>query len=133
MRFADANGVTLGLAIQRRELDRFLRVLAKNQSTEGRFFAFGGKALVILEDAVYLHLDAARFAIADVRGEFEAAIGREALLNARAGNGVLHAFVEQHGDLVIFDIVHGSVHRHIRAGVMFRHAARQEQAAGGEQ
>src|SRR5581483_8496677 len=82
VRLADSNRIVRGLVIERRPRHRFLRVLRQDQVSERRFLALGRKTLVILEHAIDLHLQAAVFAIANIRRNFQPAIGSGPLLNA---------------------------------------------------
>jgi hypothetical protein len=52
--------------------------------------------LRVLEFALHLHLDAAFFAIAQIRHHFKTAIRKRGLLNAGRGDGPLHAAVQKH-------------------------------------
>src|SRR5689334_11899116 len=95
MGFPDADGIALGLVVQRDEVDRLLRVFSQDHVLERRFLTLGGKALVILENTVDLDLDASVFAIAKVGRDFQTPIRHGPLLDAGAGYGGLDARIHE--------------------------------------
>lgn len=129
MSFADTNGVALGTGVQSGKADGFLRVFCEDEVLPGAF-TFGGETLIILENAADLDLDAAPFAVAEIGGHLQAAIGSGALLDARAGDGGLHPLVHEDDGGVVLQIIHGRVHRQISAGVLWSGFASGEECNG---
>ena len=118
MRLTDANGIAPGLGVHGDEMDGLLGVFGENKVLEGRFLAFGWVALIVLEDAINLNLEAAAFAVANVGGEFEAAVGRGTLLNAVAGHGILNPRIKEDDHFMVFEIINGGVNGDVTAGVV---------------
>ena len=112
MRFADADGVTHGLVVHRREAQGLLPVLGQNQCIPRR--GINRKSLGILEVALRLYLDAALLSIAHVSRDLQAAIGKAGFLDAGRCHGVLHAGIHQHKIGSILVIVLGRVLRQVR-------------------
>ena len=102
-RLPDADGVAHGLIVHRGESDALLGVFIEKEVLKGG--AVQHEPQAIFELAVDLDLDAAVYAVANVGGDLEAAVGEALGLEAVAGNGFLCAFVEQDESGDVFEVV----------------------------